>query len=206
MHKQIRRLTFGRLPPGGTVFIMVYMLSPELVESDISKFETTTRINEHLRERHMWLEAQLACRTWHDRGSRGPSSSSGWTLRSHLGWIICIHSFNNSLQCRYSPRNSPEMRKNTESADRQKQIMTGCEELGCSCWMTFKKHLLNWSSEDLARAYPHLVPWNTRSSTNTHTHTQISLFSNLIEQQVPLLPSISDANKYQEKRKIKMEQ
>lgn len=48
MMKQIRCLTFGRLPPGGTVFIMVYMLSPELVESDMSKFEMTTRFKEHV--------------------------------------------------------------------------------------------------------------------------------------------------------------
>lgn len=47
-HIDIQRekgLTFGLLPPGGTVFIIVYMLSPELVESD-NKWRDNQRIKD----------------------------------------------------------------------------------------------------------------------------------------------------------------
>lgn len=57
------------------MFIMVYMLSPELVESDGSTSEMIVRITKHRRELDVLLQTQLTCRTGHDGGSRGPPTS-----------------------------------------------------------------------------------------------------------------------------------
>lgn len=47
-----------------------------------------------------------------------------------------------------------------------KEIEKNC----CLCWVPLFEHLLNWSLEDLARVYPHQVPWNTHTNTHTHSH------------------------------------
>lgn len=40
------------------------------------------------------------------------------------------------------------------------------------CWVSLFEHLPNWSWEDLARVYPHQVPWKT----HTQTHTLVFCF------------------------------
>lgn len=66
------------------------------------------------------------------------------------------------------------------------------------------KHLLNWSLEDLARVYPHQVPWNTRTDTHNRTFSfwRASLFSVHLswQQQALLLPKRGNGNNKSHKR------
>lgn len=80
-------LTFGRLPPGGTVFIMVYMLSPELVESDRKDTETVWGQDLfNVLQLVMKGCAGHTCWTWHYWCS-GCTPSSWRSLKLDVGFL-----------------------------------------------------------------------------------------------------------------------